>query len=136
VVYGEGPARFAGATYDPTSHYRAAPVFEFFAARGLTPELLREVSQHQVGLLIARFDAMDLNPSLIARDRSIALGDIAGYLVLHSSRAGEICRKLHESGVYTDYRAEVLRIGPAPYLSDAQIEEAMTRALEILRKYA
>ena len=43
VVYGEGPARFAGATYDPTSHYRAAAVFDFFEKRGLTPALLREV---------------------------------------------------------------------------------------------
>ena len=32
-----GPARFAGATYDPTSHYRAAAVFEFHQRHGLTP---------------------------------------------------------------------------------------------------
>jgi kynureninase len=30
-----------------------------------------------------------------------------------------------KSGVYTDYRADVLRMGPAPYLSDAQIEEGV-----------
>ena len=34
VPYGEGAARWAGATYDPTSHYRAARVFDFFAAQG------------------------------------------------------------------------------------------------------
>src|SRR6185295_16483886 len=28
VPYGKGAARFAGATYDPTSHYRAARVFD------------------------------------------------------------------------------------------------------------
>ncbi len=133
VVYGDGPARFAGATYDPTSNYRAASVFEFFAKRGLTPALLREVSQHQVGLLIDRFDALDLDPKLIARDRSIALRDIGGFLVLRSSRAGDICQRLHERGVYTDYRADVLRMGPAPYLSDAQIEEAVRRLGEVCR---
>jgi kynureninase len=127
VVYGEGPARFAGATYDPTSHYRAASVFEFFEERGLMPALLREVSQHQVGLLIERFDSLDLDPALIARDRSVALRDIAGFLVLRSPRAGDICKKLHEQGVYTDYRGDVLRMGPAPYLSDEQIERAMGR---------
>src|SRR5690349_16571919 len=42
VPYGQGGDRFAGATYDPTSHYRAVRVFDFF--RGLTPALLREVS--------------------------------------------------------------------------------------------
>ncbi len=127
VVYGEGPARFAGATYDPTSHYRAAAVFDFFARRELTPALLREVSQHQVGRIIERFDALDLDPKLVTRDRSVALQDIAGYLALRSPRAGEICKKLHDAGVYTDYRADILRIGPAPYLSDAQIDEAMKR---------
>jgi kynureninase len=130
VNYGEGPARFAGATYDPTSQYRAASVFEFFEARQLTPALLREVSQHQVGLLVERFDALDLDPKSIARDRSVLLQDLAGFLVLRSPRAGEICKKLHERGVYTDYRADVLRMGPAPYLSDAQIEEAMGRLRE------
>jgi kynureninase len=133
VVYGEGPARFAGATYDPTSHYRAASVFDFFAARGLTPALLREVSQHQVGLLIERFDALDLDPKVIARDRSVALRDIGGFLVLRSPKAGEICRALHDRDVYTDYRADVLRMGPAPYLADAQIEEATRFLAEACR---
>ena len=125
VAYGEGPARFAGATYDPTSHYRAAEVFAFFAGRGLTPALLREASQHQVGLLIERFDALDLDPALITRDRSRQLADIAGFLVLRSSRAGDIYRALHDRGVFTDYRGDVLRMGPAPYLSDTQIAGAV-----------
>ena len=133
VVYGEGPARFAGATYDPTSHYRAAAVFDFFEKRGLTPALLREVSQHQVGLLIDRFDALDLDPTVLARDRSVAMSDIAGFLVLRSPRAGEICKALHARGVFTDYRADVLRMGPAPYLSDSQIEEALNRLGEVCR---
>ena len=37
VAYGQGGDRFAGATYDPTSHYRAAAVFDFFREHGLTP---------------------------------------------------------------------------------------------------
>src|SRR6185437_15698147 len=37
VAYGQGGDRFAGATYDPTSHYRAAEVFDFFHDQGLTP---------------------------------------------------------------------------------------------------
>ncbi len=38
VEYPTGGMRFAGATYDPTSHYRAARVFDFFQEQGLTPE--------------------------------------------------------------------------------------------------
>lgn len=132
VGYGEGPARFAGATYDPTSQYRAASVFDFFEKRGLTPAFLREVSQHQVGLLMERFDALDLDPKVLSRDRSVALAEIAGFLVLRSPRADEICQALHARGVFTDYRADVLRLGPAPYLSDAQIGEAVTRLRDAL----
>src|SRR5206468_507766 len=32
IPYGPGAARWAGATYDPTAHYRAAAVFAFHAA--------------------------------------------------------------------------------------------------------
>jgi hypothetical protein len=35
VGYGRGGMRFAGATFDPTSYYRAAAVFGFFRERGL-----------------------------------------------------------------------------------------------------
>jgi kynureninase len=125
TTYGIGADRFAGATYDPTSNYRAAEVFDFFDERGLTPVLLREVSQHQIKLLAERFDALDLDPALIDRDRSVDLRGIAGFLALRSPRAGDLCALLRERGVMTDYRGEVLRLGPAPYLSDAQLADAM-----------
>ncbi len=125
VAYGTGHARFAGATYDPTSHYRAAEVFDFFDELRLTPALLREVSQHQIRLLTRAFDALDLDPAVIDRDRDVDLGDVAGFLALRSPRAGELQRLLRDRGVLTDHRGNALRLGPAPYLSDAQLEEAM-----------
>jgi kynureninase len=133
VQYGHGPLRFAGATYDPTANYRAAAVFDYFAQRALTPELLRAVSQHQIALIASLFDALDLKPSVLSRDRSLPLDSIAGFVVLRSQRAGEICQALHDAGVFTDYRAEALRLGPAPYLSDAQIEDAMRRLGDVVR---
>jgi kynureninase len=125
VPYGEGPARWAGATYDPTSHYRAAKVFDFFEEQGLTPDVLREASQHQVGLLIRRFDALDADPASIDRDRRVPLERIGGFLTLRSPRAGDLYARLHETGVLTDHRGDLLRLGPAPYLSDRQLDAAM-----------
>lgn len=126
VAYPASPAaRFAGATYDPVSHYRAAAVFGFFDDRGLAPEVLREVSRHQVGLLADRFDALDLDPRVLDRDRSIALEATGGFLALRSPRAGAVCAALAERGVHADWRGGVLRLGPAPYLSDRQLEEAI-----------
>jgi selenocysteine lyase/cysteine desulfurase len=123
--YGTGADRFAGATYDPTSNYRAAAVFDFFDEHALPPTLLREVSQHQVGLLAAGFDALDLDPALVDRDRDVDLSEIGGFLALRSPRAGDLCAGLRERGVMADYRGDVLRLGPAPYLSDAQLEDAV-----------
>ena len=126
VRYGDGAARWAGATYDPTSHYRAARVFDFFAGQGLSPEFLRRLSRHQVGLLAERFDALDLDPSLITRDRSVPLEGVGGFLALQSRRAGELATRLRARGVLTDTRGDLLRLGPAPYLSDGQLRSAMT----------
>jgi kynureninase len=125
VVYGNGQARFAGATYDPSSHYRAAEVFDFFKEQDLSPEFLRAVSQHQLGLLAACFDRLDADPDIIRRDRSIPMSALGGFLVLRSPLAAEICRLLGERGVSTDYRDDALRLGPAPYLSDDQLKESM-----------
>jgi len=125
VQYGAGADRFAGSTYDPTSHYRAASVFDFFEREGLTPAFLREVSQHQVGRLCDRFDTLDLDPSVIARDRAVPLERLAGFLALRAPRAGDLCRALAARGVLVDFRGDALRLGPAPYLSDAQLDAAM-----------
>jgi kynureninase len=125
VVYGQGGERFAGATYDPTSHYRAAAVFDFFAAQRLTAPLLREVSQHQIGVLAASFDSLALDPKVVTRDRSAPLTETAGFLALRSPIAGQLQEKLQARGVLTDSRGEVLRFGPAPYLSDRQLTDAV-----------
>lgn len=133
VGYPAGAARWAGATYDPTSHYRAAAVLDFFAEQGLEVGLLREVSQHQVGLLVDLFDALDLPQSLISRDRTLPLAETGGFLALTSPRAGELCRRLAERGVATDHRGDVLRLGPAPYLADDQLRAAMGILGEVAR---
>jgi selenocysteine lyase/cysteine desulfurase len=126
VQYGVGGDRFAGGTYDPTPHYRGARVFDFFIEHGLTPTLLREVYQHQVGVLAAAFDRLDADPRMIDRDRTVRIDQLAGFLALRTARAGELHDLLRKDGVFTDYRGDVLRFGPAPYLSDAQLEAAMT----------
>ncbi len=134
VGYPEGAARWAGATYDPTSHYRAAAVLDFFAEEGLSVPLLRAVSQHQVGLLAGLFDALDLPEALVVRDRALPLAETGGFLALASPRAGELCRRLAARGVATDHRGDVLRLGPAPYLADAQLRRAMEILGEVARE--
>ncbi|MEO8635686.1 MAG: kynureninase [Gemmatimonadales bacterium] len=133
TTYGTGGDRFAGATYDPASHYRAARVFDFFSERELAPALLRDVSQHQIGLLATGFDALDLDPAIIDRDRSAPLSEFAGFLALHSPHAGRLATALHGRGVLVDARGEVLRLGPAPYLADRQLTDAVSVLGEVVR---
>ena len=132
VVYGRGPDRFAGSSYDPTSHYRAADVFDFFEEHSLTPEFLRGVSRHQVALLAKSFDDLDADPKIITRDRSLSLDAIGGFLSLISTQAESLCTRLQERGVLADYRGNLVRLGPAPYLTDSQIKGAIDALGEIV----
>jgi kynureninase len=132
VTYGEGAARFAGATYDPTAHYRAAAVFAFHAEQGLTADRLRAISRHQVGLLRERVEALDADPSRV-RVEPVPDARRGGFLALRSAHAESICRSLHDRGVYADVRGDLLRLGPAPYLSDAQLRDAVQALGEALR---
>lgn len=136
VQYNAGEDRFAGATYDPTAHYRGAAVFDFFAEQGLHPQLLREVSQHQIDLLRRGFDDLDLDSALIDRDRQATLDRLGGFLPLQTPLAGAIHERLKQEGVWTDFRGEVLRLGPAPYLSDAQLQETLAILGRVAREVA
>jgi kynureninase len=135
VAYGAGAARFAGSTYDPTSHYRAARVLRFFAEQGLTPPVLHASYRHQVALLAERFDALDAPDALITRARDTPPERRGGFLALVSPHAEALQRALAERGVLADSRGRHLRLGPAPYLSDAQLEAAVVALGDALRRY-
>ena len=126
IAYGGGASRFAGSTYDPTSHYRAAAVLDFFAHHGLDDELLRRSYQHQLGVLAEAIDGLGLSPSLVRRDHAGPLDELGGFLALVSPAAAHLQRELAGRGVLTDSRGPYLRLGPAPYLSDDQLRAAVT----------
>jgi selenocysteine lyase/cysteine desulfurase len=135
VTYAPGPQRFAGGTYDPASNYRAARVFRFFADHGLTPDLLRRSYQHQLGVLAAGFDALDAPKGLITRDRGAPLDAFGGFLALRTAHAARLRDELRSRGVLVDSRGDILRVGPAPYLSDDRLAEgidALAAALAVV----
>jgi kynureninase len=123
VTYGDGARAFAGATYDPTSHYRAAAVFEFHAEQGLTPDRLRTINRQQVALLKSAIEALDLDGH-VARIEPMPDERRGGFLAIRSPHATDLSRALRGHGVLTDARGQVLRLGPAPYLADEQLRRA------------
>jgi kynureninase len=122
LEYPLGGMRFAGATYDPTSHYRAARVYEFFQAQRLTPEALRESYLRQTTLLA----------ELLGEDEPRE--QFGGFIALETPDAEEASRRLAEEGVMTDARGRYLRLGPAPYLTDVQLEDAGRRVQRLLKR--
>ena len=134
VPYGEGHYRFAGSTYDPVSHYRAAAVFRFFREQGLGVERLRELSLAGIRRLAAGVDALDLDPAVLSRDRAVRLSARGGFLAMDTPRAGEVCCKLRGRGVWADFRGRVLRLGPAPYVTGEQLDEAVAVLGEVVSR--
>jgi len=132
VPYGAGAAAFAGATYDPTAHYRAAAVFDFHVAQRLTPEKLRLISHRQVGLLQRRIEDLDLDPAVVAVE-PVPDYRRAGFLALRCPEAAALAGALGRRGVHCDARGTLLRLGPAPYLSDGQLTEAVAHLEEAVR---
>lgn len=135
VPYAAGQARFAGSTYDPAGHYRAARVARFFDEQDLTPRTLAASYERQIRYLMDAFDRLDLPPALIGR-ADLAPDDVGGFLALTSPEASRIRHDLARAGVTTDARGSHLRVGPAPYLRDDQLAEALERLAIIVRGLA
>lgn len=133
VEYDDGNQRFASGTYDPSSQFRAAKVVEFFREMELTPQVLREQYKAQVALLREEFSSKDFSPSLIRLTHEEPLELNGGFLSLTSPKAREIRAALMESGVFTDARGDILRFGPAPYITTDQIRMAMDKLEQVIR---
>ncbi len=125
VGYGpSGAERFAGSTYDPTSHYRARAVIRFFDAQDLTVERLRAISLRQTARL---------RSSLAHLDFATPDGDAGrgGFLAIRLPDAAGAVARLRARGVFTDARDGLLRLGPAPYLDDDDLDAAARHVAEI-----
>jgi kynureninase len=119
VAYGARPAdRFAGSTYDPTSHYRAGAVLDLFDRLELTLRRLRALSLRQTQRLIDGLSGFDVRTPRAPESRG-------GFVAVRLPNASDVVAGLRERGIYTDARGEILRLGPAPYVTDAEIDRAL-----------
>jgi kynureninase len=116
----DGAQRFAGSTFDPTSFLRARSVARFFDEQGLTVPALRACSLRQTERLLSRVER--LQGVTIATPREPARR--GGFVALRTPRAGALVTALRAEGIYTDSRGDSLRLGPAPYVTDDEIDLA------------
>lgn len=133
VSYDKGNQRFASSTYDSASQFRAAKVVHFFDEQDLTPSILRRQYLEQVKLMKKLFLEQDLDPSVIKLRHEQPLEQNGGFLSLQTPFARSIRAKLLEHGVFTDARGDILRMGPAPYITTSQIERAIEKLAEVVK---
>ena len=126
VGYGPGPARFAGATYDFTSHYRGAAVFKFFEQQRLTVERLRALSQGQIAMLV---EGLELAPE-------VPVTALGGFVSFGAADAAQLQQRLRRGNISTDHRGDRLRLGPAPYVTEPQLRLAIDAAREAAARRA
>lgn len=125
IGYGRRPAeRFAGSTYDPTSHYRAARVIQFFEEQGLDVPRLRACSLRQTSQILSGLDGYEVGTPREAAGR-------AGFVSVRCRKAPSVARELGERGVRVDARGEWVRFGPAPYTTSDEIDTAIGLFREI-----
>ena len=133
VQFDDGDQRFATATYDPISQFRAAEVVNFFKKQGLTPNVLRKQYRSQIEYLTHLFDKHNFEGSGIERSHNRPPEETGGFLSLNSADARTIRTKLLEKGIFTDARDRILRIGPAPYTTSKQCQEVIKALFRMIR---
>ena len=120
IGYGStGASRFAGSTFDPVSVYRAVAVIDFFEAQGMDVHRLRALSLIQTDRLIAglapHFEVLTpTEPALRG-----------GFVAVRVPEASAVVDALRHRGIFVDSRADVLRLGPAPYVTLDDIDVAV-----------
>ncbi|WP_437909385.1 hypothetical protein WME95_16750 [Sorangium sp. So ce327] len=129
VAYAPGGARFAGSTFDPSALYRAAAVIEHWDRFGLTVPRLRAISLRQTGRILDLLDAAGRGGDVVSPREPERRG---GFVAVRSARAGDVVERLRARRVLVDARRDVLRIGPAPYLTDAEIDQGVAALVEEL----
>lgn len=76
-----------------------------------------------------------MNPEIIQLAHEDPVGKTGGFLSLSSPNAHKFRTELLKRNVHTDARGSILRIGPAPYITEQQCIEAIDILSEIARKF-
>lgn len=123
--YGEGGLLFAGATFEPVSFYRASRVFRFFKENELNISEISELYKTMNLSIISEFLNKEINPQIIKIKDDVSIDERGGFVSFESNFAGLFYESLMKNNIYSDFRGNILRLGPAPYISESQIKEAI-----------
>ncbi|NVB83920.1 MAG: aminotransferase class V-fold PLP-dependent enzyme [Kofleriaceae bacterium] len=125
----DGASAFAGSTFDPASVYRAVAVTRFARSQGLEPAALRALSMRQTNRIVeaAQRLGLPIASPLDAHHRG-------GFVAIETDRAAQFVTDLRPHGIFVDARGTKLRIGPAPYVTEDEIDTAMEVVGRLVRR--
>lgn len=123
VGYGPDAYRFWGSTFDPSGLYRFNAVMDWRESIGLTIEK----SDDYVRNLQRRFLKAEI--PILPKSALISehLERIGHFLTYRLDNAGELCKKLKELKVISDFRGDRLRFGFGLYHDDRTIDSLVDR---------
>lgn len=133
IRYGAGGDRFFGSTFDPTPLYRALRTFEHFESQGLSTEVLREQSVRQTEHLLRGAETRQLEAKGLELASPRAPEDRGGFLAFETEDAPRLQAGLAARGIHTDARGSLLRLGPAPYTTVAEMDRALDALTDLSR---
>lgn len=125
IEYGSGGWRFFGSTFDPTPFYRAAHVLRWMDNMGLTPTVLRAASVESTEYILHLYDQLQLTRFGLELASPRSPNQRGGFIAFQHQNARKLCAELKKKGVFTDVRHNIIRLGPAPYTHNQEIERAM-----------
>jgi selenocysteine lyase/cysteine desulfurase len=125
VGYGPGGARFSGATFDATPFYRAEAVLAHWDRFGLDVPALRAISLRQTRRILAQLDQAGLGARVASPLDDARRGP---FVAVRTPHAQEVVERLRAQDIFVDARGELLRLGPAPYLTDEEIDRGTAAA--------
>jgi kynureninase len=123
----DGASAFAGSTFEPASSYRAVAVTRFARDAGLELPRLRALSLAQTQRLI---DAATAHGLILATPREPARR--GGFVAIETPRATALVTALRAEGIYADARGHRLRLGPAPYVTDDELDLGVATVARLL----
>ena len=126
INYGPHGHRFFGATFDPTALYRAVWTMRWMDEQGLTPQRLRTQSLRATRLVLSLYDRFDLAQKGVGLATPREDDQRGAFITFETERAARLCEALAMRGVRTDRRGPLLRFGPAPYTTSAEVHRAMS----------
>lgn len=135
VGYGPGASRFAGATFEATPFYRARAVLRHWGDLGLGVPELRAISTRQTRRIIDGLRGRGVldgggRLELASADDDARRG---AFVAVRHPQAAALSRTLLERQILTDSRGDLLRLGPAPYVRDEEIEHALDALAALVR---